>query len=68
MSVLQKKKRLYESCSKIRTLRYAYNNGHWNDRSIMGWQLMFEYIRDERMSERRIFKRFKEIMRKAGKR
>lgn len=68
MSVLQKKKRLYESCSKIRTLRYAFNSGHWHDRSIMGWQLMFEYIRDERMSERWLHKRFKRIMRKAGKR
>lgn len=68
MSVLQKRKRLYERCAKIRTIRYAFNNGHWHDRSAMGWQIMFEYIRDERMSKRLSRKRFREIMRKAGKR
>lgn len=68
MSVLQKKKRLYESCSKIRTLRYAYNNGLWGDRSPMGWQLMFEYIRGAREAERSASRDLRRILRKAGKR
>ena len=68
MSVLQKKKRLYESCFKIRSLRYVFNKGYWHHRSAVDWQFMLEHLRDNRMNARKRRKRYREIMRKAGKR